>query len=144
MPPQASGAFKARSPSPWAGSRPSPADLGPGCCTVVGCRVLSAFTASAHSMPVSPRSRITRTGSGPAWRPTGRGPTVCSHHLAQLLIFPLLHGLLPLPARRTTSDNFSLQNRHITRVRALLGKKKKKKLTSIRKRNIQLEDCLVL
>ena len=115
----------------------SPADLGPECC-VVGRRVLSSVRSlcplSANITPLCDNQDCLRALPGAT---QGHGP-----HRLQPPLWPgrlsLLHSLLPLPGMPDHLGNFSLQNRHITRVR-------KKKLTSIRKkRNIQLEYCLVL
>lgn len=103
----------------------SPADLGPECCIAVGCRVLS----SIHSLcPLD--ASVTPLCDNQDWlralpgAPRGRGPH-CLQPPLQPSHLSLLHSLLPLPGTPDHLDNFSLQNRHITRVRALLGKKKK-------------------
>lgn len=124
MPPQASAPSRRGSPF-TAGSQPQPADLGPECCIAVGCRVLS----SIHSLcPLD--ASVTPLCDNQDWlralpgAPRGRGPH-CLQPPLQPSHLSLLHSLLPLPGTPDHLDNFSLQNRHITRVRALLGKKKK-------------------
>lgn len=128
-------AFRARLPlHPGQVLGLGPADLGPEPCVIVGRRVLSGVRSlcplSASITPLCDNQDWLRAlpGAPRGHSPHRLQPPLRPGHLA------LLHSLLPLPGMPDHLGNFSLQNRHITRVR-------KKKLTSIRKkRNIQLED----